>query len=123
MTPSLARSRFLLAGLLLLQVVLAPSLCLGRAAPSGLGLIEICTAEGLQLVRLGEDGTGGAAMREGFCPLCHALPHAPACNALLPPDPLWLRVDLAWRAAGPAAPPPAIRGPPSGSRAPPSILS
>ncbi len=122
MRPSPARSRFLLAGLLLLQVVLAPSLCLGRAAPSGLGLVEICTAEGLKLIRMTEEGDGGAPMPEGFCPLCHALPQAPACNAPLPPDPLWLRVELAWRSAGPAAPPPAIRGPPSGSRAPPSIL-
>lgn len=122
MTQGLRRIRFLLAGFLLLQVVLAPSLCLGRMAPSGLGLMEICTSEGLKLIRMAEDGAGGAPMPEGFCPLCHALPQPPGCNALLPPEPLWLLVEPAWRGAGPLAAPPAIRGPPSGSRAPPSIL-
>ncbi|MBS7792330.1 hypothetical protein KTR66_20225 [Roseococcus sp. SDR] len=115
------RFRRLLAGLLLLQVVLAPTLCLGRGSASG--LMEICTAEGLKLIRMTEDGAGAPATPEGFCPLCHALPQTPIADAPLPPAPLWMRQEAAWRAAGPPAPPPAIRGPPSGSRAPPLLLS
>jgi hypothetical protein len=116
----------LLAGLLLLQVAVAPSLCLARAAQAAQGLVEICTADGIRLVHLADDGTGEApapAAHDAFCPLCHAVPHAADFAVPVLPTPAWIAAPVAWAAPGLAAPPPAIRGPPSGPRAPPSRLS
>lgn len=123
--PSALLSR-LLAALLLLQVVFAPSLCVARAGQAATGLVEICTAEGIKLVRLAADGSGEAPQHgadDGFCPVCHALPQASALDAPILPSPAWIASRVSWNVAGLAAPPPPIRGPPSGSRAPPRLLS
>lgn len=117
----------LLAGLLFLQVVLAPALCLAHAAGLLGGAVEICTAEGIRVVHLPPDGApetpAPAAQHDGFCPVCHALPQMAGLDAPVPPSPAWVLASRDWGAPRLAAPPPAIRGPPSGARAPPGLLS
>lgn len=128
--------RRLLAALLLVQAVLAPALCLGRAAAdahpaAGVGeAVEICTAEGLRVVHLpaggmADDAGGGPAADHGggLCLACHGLPQAPEPPVPVLPAPAWARLPVPWAVAAPLALPPAIRGPPSGPRAPPTLLS
>lgn len=133
-TPLIRR---LLAALLLLQVVLAPALCLPRPAAADDLVVEICTADGLRQRHLaagdaaspediapGDDsGTGGHAFHAGVCVACHALPQAAMPPVPVLPSPSWAVAPLAWSVAGSIGLPPAIRGPPSGPRAPPSRLS
>lgn len=111
-----------LAALLLVQAVLAPALCLTRGAAAALAVVEICTAEGLRTLHPpGEPGAPGSPEHAGFCIACHALPEAAAVAAPVPPAVAWLALGPAWSPGGPAAPAPAIRGPPAGARAPPSL--
>ncbi len=122
----------LLALLLLAQAVLAPALCLAaRGVAHAGGLMEICTADGIRLVAL--DAAGGAhggaedpapagGEHRGACLACHALPQGLATPEPVLPAPAWIALGSSFLPAGPPAPPPAIRGPPQGARAPP-ILS
>jgi hypothetical protein len=116
---------WLIALLLLLQVVAAPALCLAAAAATmrggagpgtdGTVLVPICGPDGLHDARLpegaGDDGPatppsqGGAGGGHGLCLACHALPQAVALRAPAPlPAPAWVVLPAAWHPHESAAP-------------------
>lgn len=113
----------LIAAVLLLQTVVAPAHCLAMAAPPAGMEAVICSAEGMRTIHLGPDGQEMPAGHEegGFCAACPMpaqamLPDPPAVPAFA-----WGVAGPAWHAAAPATLPPPARGPPFGSRAPPSF--
>jgi hypothetical protein len=105
-----------LALVLCLQSGLAMAHCLRMAASPGHTpfQVEICTPEGLVTLDLGESGEGdgqGETRHAGFCPACHAVPHAALPAPTLTPLPILAAT----------APPPLPREAlaPAGARAPP----
>lgn len=114
-----------LALVLCLQSGLAMAHCLRMAAPAGHTpfQVEICTPKGLVTLDLGESGEGegqGETRHAGFCPACHAVPHA-----VLPPPSLTPLPSLAATAPPPlpheAGAPPSARAPPYRPTGPPVL--
>ena len=112
----------LIAGLLLVQTILAPALCLAHAGSAGLASV-ICSPDGDRTVHLGLGGEELPApeAHEGFCLACHALPQAEIPAAPLVSTRAELGSTILWCVAADAGWRPAARAPPYNPTGPPTL--